>query len=174
MRTKFGVFLLSLLLTGTATEGSADSNGLPQSCGPNDVSFTFNSQKSAPPAASANQATLVVVQRAGLCIGCSVTRIGVDGAWVGANKGRTFFAVPIEAGEHHVCADWAAPLASTEARIGLTDFQAEPGKSYYFETVIERNGENEAPRMILKQLSPDMGAFLVARSEQSVAVLKSK
>lgn len=174
MRTKLGVFLLSILLTGSVSEGFAGSNGLPQSCGPNDVSFTVSKPKSAPPAASADKATLVVVQRVGLCVGCSVTRVGLDGAWIGANKGKSFFAVPIEAGEHHICADWGAPLANTEARIGLTDFQADPGKTYYFETEIETQDPNGAPRMILKQLSADMGTFLAARSEQIVAVPKSK
>jgi hypothetical protein len=147
---------------------------LPDACGDEKVKVDVAVQKpsSAPPAANATTATLVFVQRlGGSCIGCSVSRVGLDGTWIGANKGASFFSVTTAPGDHHVCALWEAPLAKIENRVGLTDFEALAGQIYYFETEITPRSTGEfALRM--KPISADMGTFLVSRSKQSVAIPK--
>jgi hypothetical protein len=147
---------------------------LPDACGDDKIKVDVAVQKplTAPPAANATTATLVFVQRLGeSCIGCSVSRVGLDGTWIGANKGASFFSVTTAPGDHHVCALWEAPLAKVENRIGLTDFEALAGQIYYFEIEISPNGTGEFA-MRLKPISADMGAFLVSRSKQSLATPK--
>ncbi len=148
---------------------------LPNACGDDKIKVEVAVQKpsSAPPAANATTARLVFVQRLGeACIGCSITRVGLDGTWIGANKGSSFFSVTTAPGEHHVCAFWEAPLAKIENRIGLTDFEAIAGQIYYFEIEVGSRGTAEVPVMRLRPISADMGAFLVSRSKQSVATPK--
>jgi len=173
MRAK--LFVLGLAVSLVFTAQSWASSPL-DSCGAKGASFQITKQKGdpVPNSPSPDKAMLIFVQRNERCVGCSVTRMGVDGAWVGANKGDSYFAVAVAPGEHHVCANWGAPLARTESKIELTDFQAEAGKVYYFETDVESYGDHSAPTMKLKQLSADEGAFLVSRSELAVSVPKPK
>jgi hypothetical protein len=147
---------------------------LPDACGDEKVKVDIAVQKpsSAPPAANSTPATLVFVQRLSeACVGCSVARVGLDGIWVGANKGASFFSVTTAPGDHHVCAFWDAPLAKIENRVGLTDFEAIAGQIYYFEIEIGPRSTGEFA-MRMKPISADMGAFLVSRSKQSVATSK--
>ena len=147
---------------------------LPDACGNEKIKVDVAVQKplSALPAANATTATLVFVQRLDeACIGCSVARVGLDGTWIGADKGASFFSVTTAPGEHHVCVFWEAPGAKIENRIGLTDFEAMVGQIYYFEIEIGPRSTGEIA-MRLKPISEDMGEFLVSRSKQSVATLK--
>jgi hypothetical protein len=46
------------------------------------------------------------------CLGGCGTKIGLDGAWAGANKQNSYFSVSVEPGEHHVCEPKPAILAA--------------------------------------------------------------
>ena len=50
------------------------------------------------------------------------TNFGVDGAWVGANNGNSYFSVSIEPGLHHLCTDIEPRLAGHQ--MGLLHFAA--------------------------------------------------
>jgi hypothetical protein len=147
---------------------------LPEACGDERIKVDVTAQKpsSALPAANATTATLVFVQRLSeSCIGCSVSRVGLDGTWIGANKGAGFFSVTTAPGKHHVCAFWDAPGARTENKVELTELEALAGQIYYFEIEIGPRSTGEFA-MRLKPISADMGTFLVSRSKQSVATRK--
>jgi hypothetical protein len=147
---------------------------LPGACGDDTVKLDISVQNRVLPAANAESATVVFVQRLSeACVGCSITRVGFDGAWIGADNGNSFFSAATAPGEHHVCAYWEAPLAKIENRIGLMDFEALAGKIYYFEIEVGPRGE-DIPVMRLKPISGDMGAYLVSRSRQSVATPKAR
>lgn len=62
------------------------------------------------------------------------TRFGVDGAWVGATHKNSYFYVPINPGEHHLCASWQLrEISNPDARpTAAAHFTAEAGKIYYF------------------------------------------
>lgn len=66
------------------------------------------------------------------CLGGCGTKIGLDGAWVGANKQNSYFSVSVEPGEHHVCAN-LSPHFSPHS-VAFAHFTAEAGKVYYFRT----------------------------------------
>jgi hypothetical protein len=67
------------------------------------------------------------------CLGsCGTTKIGLDGEWVGANQGNSYFSVSVDPGEHHVCAN-LHPQFSPHT-VAFAHFTAEAGKVYYFRT----------------------------------------
>jgi len=61
-----------------------------------------------------------------------IASVGIDGRFVGANRGNSYFAVAVQPGWHDLCTQVLSPLAG-----GDWDFDhliAEPGKVYYFRT----------------------------------------
>jgi hypothetical protein len=60
-------------------------------------------------------------------------RVGVDGTWVGANNGKSYFFFQVAPGEHNVCTEWqSGTFKKSSERIGeAIHLTAEPGKTYY-------------------------------------------
>jgi hypothetical protein len=138
----FGVVLLPVVLSFAV---QARSTVLPDSCGDGKTQFKVKTEKttSAPALADGSKALVVFTEAidkggGGFCIGCNFTvRFGIDGAWVGANRGNSFFAVPIEAGEHHLCANWQSVIKSLNSNVAMKQFTAVAGQVYYFEAAIK-------------------------------------
>lgn len=140
MKKMFVLFLLSVF-SGFGTHLFATT--LPDACGDDKVQFDVTMAKNAPaPAALADgKARIVFIERIdtnGLCIGCNYTaRVGMDGAWVGANKGNSYFVLDVAPGEHHVCADWQSAIGKRRAQVGMGSLTAEAGKVYYYQIHIK-------------------------------------
>ena len=134
------IFLFVCLATGI----QAHCTTLPDACGPDKIQFDVRTTKHAPAPAppAAGKAQIVFVElvdksNAGACFGCSfTTRVGVDGAWVGANKGKSYFTVAVDPGEHHVCTDWQSISGRVRGNVGVASFSAEAGKVYYYQVTI--------------------------------------
>ena len=61
------------------------------------------------------------------------TRIGVDGSWVGANHGDSYFYFSVDPGEHHLCTSWQSFVAfGARETSAAAHFTAEAGQTYYF------------------------------------------
>lgn len=60
-------------------------------------------------------------------------RVGVDGQWVGANDGKSYFFFTAEPGEHNVCTEWqSGTFKKSSERVGEAFYvRLEPGKTYY-------------------------------------------
>lgn len=60
-------------------------------------------------------------------------RVGVDGIWVGANNGKSYFFFQVSPGQHNVCTEWqSGTFKKTSERIGeAMQLTAEPGKTYF-------------------------------------------
>ena len=107
---------------------------LPDACGDADVKFDVKGEKNQPPpaAAEAGKAQIVFTES-----GRGVARFGVDGAWVGANDGDSYFAVSVAPGEHHLCMSFQVPALAggkfKQESVRLLSFTAEAGKVYFFE-----------------------------------------
>lgn len=155
---------------------------LPDACGKGNVNFSVTTQPgaAAPDNPKTNEAQIVFIETIekegmGLCIGCGVTtRFGVDGSWVGANNGGTYFVYDVPAGEHHLCANWQSRLSMFNKNVGVAEVNAEPGKVYYFEAKVVMksfdagNGmTDQTYRLYLKQLSEDEGKYAVKISALS-------
>jgi Protein of unknown function (DUF2846) len=138
-------------------------------CGSGNVLFDVKSGKSHHPMAqpAEDKALVYVVEnlRAG-CFLCDTTaRVGLDGAWVGAAKGNSYFFFAVEPGEHHLCADLQAVPAASETT-SLASFTAEAGKTYYFRVRLTdqnnsgKGGVNWA--VDLEPIDSDQAQFLIA------------
>lgn len=93
------------------------------------------------------------------------TRIGLDGAWVGADKNSSYFSVPVEPGEHHVCANVQSRRGHP---LGFVHFTAEAGRIYYFSARIVY-GEEAKAYLFLGAVDSDQADYLIASSPLSVS-----
>ena len=134
--------LMSILaVTGAA---HASSTILPDSCGKDAVHFNVDTTKNSAPLAApeAGRAQIVFIESlesSGMYLGGTPsTRFGIDGAWVGANKGNSYFVVSVAPGEHHLCVNWQSHVQGKNPPVGMSSFTAEAGKTYFFEVKITR------------------------------------
>jgi hypothetical protein len=140
-------------------------------CGPKDIQFDVERDKAAHTAAQpeAGKALVYFVQDFGRtnCWGsCGVTvKIGLDGAWVGANQDNSYFAVSAAPGEHHLCAK--PQPGSLRDLVGLAHFTAEAGKTYYFRTRLF-GGQNQA-LLDFEPIDGDQAGYLIATFPLSVS-----
>ena len=141
MKPKIAVLLLCGLLA-PAMQARAKTI-LPDACGDDGVKFDVTTQKDQPPpsAPAEGKAQIVFISTIPRCIGnCDVSRIGMDGAWVGANKENSYFALTVEPGEHHLCVSVQSPGQLGKIGIGVATIKAEPGKVYFFEDALGSSG----------------------------------
>lgn len=62
----------------------------------------------------------------------ATTRLGVDGSWVGANHGDSYFFFSVDPGEHSICTDWQSALYTRSGLASAADLNAQAGGIYYF------------------------------------------
>lgn len=68
-------------------------------------------------------------------IGGLITRVGVDGVWVGAYEYKSYTYFSVNPGEHQMCTSQQAALKSRrDNNASAITFTAEEGKEYYFRT----------------------------------------
>ncbi len=166
MKRNLGTLVLSASLVFAAHSWAAT---LPDACGDDrvkfDVSAKANQPAPAPPAAG--KAQIVFIENDDKELGCIAlcevtTRVGMDGAWVGANNGNSYFALTVDPGVHHLCASWQSVLSTLKKNVDVVSFTAEPGKVYYFAAQIVDAGGKETPLTItLSPLNKDEGQYRV-------------
>lgn len=161
----------------------ASAKILPESCGSDQVKFDVKvktppdgkpSPDITPPAPGKAQIIFIETMNSeGLHLTTPTTRFGVDGAWVGANKGNSRFAVDVTPGEHNVCVNWQSNFDDQSDKFGLDTFTAEAGKIYYYEVKIMRFSEGVGTHMDflfdLKQLSGIEGRYRTKISGESTS-----
>ena len=170
-----------LLFAGLAAAVPALAAVLPDSCGSDGTTFSVKTKKDqpAPAAPEAGKAQIVFIenfaQNNGACIDCKVTtRVGVDGAWVGADHGNSYFAYGVPPGEHHLCADWQSALGRLKKKVGLASMDAEAGKTYYYQirVRIPHKASFGAMQLELAPLDPDEGKYLAKIDPLATATAK--
>ncbi len=67
-------------------------------------------------------------------IGGLITRVGLDGQWVGAFEHKSYTYFSIVPGEHRLCTSQQSALKSRRANASAITFSAEENKVYYFRT----------------------------------------
>jgi hypothetical protein len=166
-------FLAFFLCASLACAGQSRAATLPDSCGADNVNFDVKTEKSqAGPAGPAEgKAQIIFIENESQMIGLGMyatVRFGMDGAWVGANYGNSYFALTVDPGVHHLCASWQSSLRSVKKNVDLTSFTAEPGQVYYFAaqvTVASRDNTIFG----LSQLNEDEGKYRVKESKLSTS-----
>lgn len=92
---------------------------------------------------------------------------GLDGRWVGATHGNSYFYFSAAPGEHHLCASWQGK-SQTRA---VAHFTAHTGKVYYF-GVKNRAGTYQAYGIEFGPLDSDQGLLLASTLPLSTFQLK--
>ncbi len=142
----------------------------PSSCGDAQVKFEVTRQARppapAPPAAGKAQVIFLEneLQPVGPFMHATV-RFGLDGSWVGADNGTSYFVADIAPGVHHLCTSWQSSVGSLKKNVQLALFDAAPGKVYYFEARV-------APSKYLVlfdlfQLNEDEGKYMVTLAKRA-------
>jgi hypothetical protein len=153
-----------LLCASLACAGRAWATTLPDSCGDDKVKFDVKTAAGQPlPAGpAAGEAVIIFIENQNQMITpfhFATVRFGMDGTWVGANKGDSHFALTVAPGVHHLCASWQSDLETLKKNVKATSFTAEAGQVYYFA------GEIVASRDTLifnfSELNEDEGKYQV-------------
>jgi hypothetical protein len=121
---------LIVLLFAASAFAQKPSGAATSACGPKDTSFDVKLDKTQHTLAEPDPGKALVYF---ILENGAAARIGLDGAWVGANKNSSYFAVSVEPGEHHVCGDVRTPRGIPGVPVGLLHFTAEAGTVYYFD-----------------------------------------
>ena len=126
-RTKT-IFLLVLFLVAVPVWART----LPDACGSDAIKFDVSTPDglTLPAGPAAGKARIIFVGDNNVMtsfISYPTARYGIDGAWVGANRHNSYFAVDVTPGLHHLCGNWQG----TDS-FDLAPLTAEPGKVYYF------------------------------------------
>jgi hypothetical protein len=147
---------LSVLLLAASAFAQQPSAVAASACGPKDASFDVKLDKSQHTLAQPEpgKALVYFIQEKG-----AAARIGLDGAWVGANKSGSYFAVSVDPGEHHVCADVRTPRGIPGVPVGFLHFTAEAATVYYFDARVVYGSQSY---LFLGAVDSDEAKYLIA------------
>jgi len=149
-------------------------------CGPDQAHFDVEKVPSHPSTEVEPGKALVYVsevfKKAPGELGDATLRIGLDGDWVGAVKGNSYFPFSVEPGEHHLCMRWQSHFKRLSREAAFTVFTAEAGKAYYFRARVTydygpdygHSGNVAGMSITLDPLNSDEGQYLVASNPMSV------
>jgi hypothetical protein len=164
LKTMFAGSLLAILFL-TASSFAQDSLGAP-GCGDPKTKFdvkTASGQPSAQPDAGRALVYFIEDDSNFGSIPKPTTRMGIDGEWVGATHGSSFFYVSVNPGVHHLCASWQTKVVLGRGdQTSAAHFAAEAGRVYYFvvRDVWARDGLTD---MSFSPLDSDEGMLLASR-----------
>ncbi len=135
---------LALVLVILATTVWAQETSTPQrlgGCGSDLGKFAVkrDTHSHPTPAAESGRALVYVfgdseLDNAALHIGGLITRVGVDGEWVGAFEHKSYTYFSVVPGEHQLCTSQQSTLKSRRGNTSAITFLAEENKVYYFRT----------------------------------------
>src|SRR4029077_7511834 len=102
------LFLATLLFASPLfAQNSPTDARIAAGCGPDNVQFDVKVDKNQHPTPQpeAGKAIVYVFEKEisdalAFKIGAVTTRVGLDGAWVGANHGESYFTFPVDPGDH--------------------------------------------------------------------------
>jgi hypothetical protein len=167
--------LLILLASPVFAQGAPDTNNPLWACGPAATKFdvTVTPPADVVPAQvpSAGKALVYVIEDLGqgdeVNASSPTFRVGLDGAWIGALKGRSFFSFAVSPGEHHLCSNWQTRGGEYSAFNALANFTAESGGVYYFR--LRFPSSYRVPQIELAQTNRDQARYLVSFSSLAVS-----
>ncbi|MGO8758911.1 MAG: hypothetical protein ACLQG3_12380 [Terracidiphilus sp.] len=167
---KAAIVFLCLSVSAFAQQNDLSQPRSPQgrlasACGPAKASFKvdLDSAEHGPMPPEAGKAMVYFIHDTGIgyggsTIGYPTTKYGVDGSWVGAGHGDSWFAVAVAPGEHHVCTTLQSSFV--DQRVELAHFTAEAGKTYFFRTRLVMSRSVEL--LELERIDSDQGGYLIS------------
>lgn len=124
---------------------------LPDSCGDDNIKFDVKvkalaegkpNPNPAPAPPEAGKAQIIFIEYVdtnGQFFTTPTMRFGMDGKWVGATRGSSYFVVTVDPGVHHVCVNWQSGTDNESRQVGIEKFTAEAGKVYYYQVKLARH-----------------------------------
>jgi hypothetical protein len=175
MKSLFAVLIFVLLAIPVFAQDPIAAAG----CGPDKVQFDVKTDKhqhieSQP---EPGKALIYIFEQVkldpdALPVNLATVRVGLDGQWVGANHGKSYFSFSVDPGDHDVCAGWQTTwvkishLASAASLSSAASLKAEPGKVYYFETNVDERSHRQ-PGIKIEPLDPAEAKLLLSDSSLS-------
>ncbi|MGA8367698.1 MAG: hypothetical protein ACLQMT_13120 [Candidatus Acidiferrales bacterium] len=173
MKGTIALFLFLLFATPMLAQNQAALAAA--GCGSDKIQFDVKTDKKQHPAAQPDpgKALVYVFEQEKLDPGSidglhATTRIGLDGQWVGANHGESYFFFSVDPGEHNLCANWQSSLGMYSKLASAATLSAEAGHVYYFQTTVGERTHRQ-PAIWLKALDPAEGNLLLASSSFSTS-----
>ena len=163
MTRSFALVACVLLLASALVRAES----LPAACGNDNAKFDVTTIDAANPQAplEPGKARLVLLEDENMVIGPfmhATVRFGLDGHWVGANHGNSYFVIDVPPGEHHVCATWKPALQKES--IELAPVTAKPGKVYYLSARVTVESKYVTD-FSLSNLNADQGSYRMQKSQ---------
>jgi hypothetical protein len=175
IKTMLAIFLFAL---PSFAQDQAPVARAAAGCGPSETQFDVKTDKNNHPVAQpeAGKALVFVIEEERrdpdyTYIGAVTTRVGLDGAWVGANHGKSYFFFTVAPGEHNVCVNWQSALGKLAKLGAAVNLTAETGKVYFFRASVEERKERQ-PAVHLEPVDSAEGQFLISASAHSTSSAK--
>ena len=166
IKTPFLVLVVTIFLAASpvfAQDNATGGAGAP-GCGAPNAKFGVKTEKGQHPAqAEAGKALVYVIEDDSDFDSRPkpTTRMGVDGQWVGATHGNSYFFSSVDPGVHHLCASWQSTVILGQGlKTAAAHFTAEAGGVYYFEVKNTWWLDHGSAGMSLKPLDSDEGQVL--------------
>jgi hypothetical protein len=138
-------------------------------CGPDAIHFDVKmNEKQHPLAEPESRKAIVYVFEDDLTRGgLPITRVGLDGNWVGGNVSDSYMFFSVTSATHRLCSNWQGHPKQGAA----LDFTAEAGKAYFFRARLAAFGEEI---FSLDQVPEAEGQFLIASHGLSTSAKKQQ
>jgi Protein of unknown function (DUF2846) len=170
------LFLAGQLLAQNTAPDQAAQARMAAGCGPNEIHFDVKTDKHQHPAGQPEAGKALVyifndTDKDNLPhIGGLTTRVGLDGAWVGANDGKSYFFFQVNPGDHRLCTSWQSVLKSRTQVSSATSLTADAGKIFYFRTKTpDHPGPGRTQQIELVSVDPAAAQILIAASAFSTS-----
>jgi hypothetical protein len=145
-------------------------------CGPHSVEFRIKTENSQHPVVQPDPGkalVYVILDQKFQTVRAVTARIGIDGVWVGANRGNSYLFFSTAPGDHHLCTDWISDFLRGGRLVSLANLTAEAGNIYYFR--VRTSGgpssylkdSDRSASIDLELVNSDEGKLLVASSAWS-------
>jgi len=96
-------------------------------------------------------------------------KMGLDGTWVGAYRDNAVFAIYVDPGEHHVCANVQSKFSLVGQLYSFAHFTAEAGKVYYIRSRFLGVIGHTSTSINLDQPDSDEAKYLIATYPASIS-----
>jgi|SRR6185369_17478126 hypothetical protein len=169
--------LLAVLLFATVALSQSQSEAARAAigCGPSGTKFDVQIDKKQHPIPppDADKAIIYIFQDVKRDsnvhnLGNTTTRVGLDGVWVGANHGKSYFFVLVNPGDHHLCVAQQTMLKASSKPGSALNLRAEAGKVYYYLAAVQEKSE-AGPGVGLEAIDSAEGQSLIANSSLSIS-----
>jgi hypothetical protein len=169
IKTMVAGILLAVFASSVFAQDPAPAASARGGCGPSEAYFDVKADRKQHPVATPDASKALVYIFEDMEHGPTM-RVGLDGAWVGANKGKSYFFFSVDPGEHQVCTNWqSGTFKETSKRIGSAmTLKAEAGRVYFLRTQVYERSEQDH-NVKLEPVETAEGQFLISASAFSTS-----